>query len=135
LPNGQEINDHDSVWPKFEEWLTSLELLLWISGKAGSGKSTLIQFLHQEQLKNKLLSDILKDENLTVAVFFFVGSSKHVLQKSRQGMLRSLLHQILKDERSFIRKAFLMSLGPTCLSPSFLDWTSLQKALEQVLGV
>jgi len=62
--------------------------VLWIKGKAGTGKSTLMSCLydHGQSL----------DRNETVVSFFFNAQSLDHLVKSSKGMYRSLLHQILR---------------------------------------
>lgn len=133
LPDIQEDKNYNSPRSIFGTWLTSNEPLLWISGKAGCGKSTLMRYLHQKQLKDKLFSTWLKDEALTVAAFFFFERGGE-LQKSRQGMLRSLLHQILSTERALIRRVFPKEFEThSSLPPSFLDWVCLRTAFEQAL--
>ena len=62
---------------------------LWISGKPGSGKSTLMKFL---------LSDVVKTASRqpeTAVVSFFFNARGTELEKSTLGLYRSLLFQIL----------------------------------------
>ena len=70
------------------EWLKRRYGLLWIKGKPGAGKSTLVRHMlaTDEQAKNEIV----------VASFFFHARGS-VLQKSRLGLFRSLLHQILQQ--------------------------------------
>ena len=71
----------------YKEWLKDRHGLLWIQGKPGSGKSTLMKKIFQ-------LSD--DDIGHTRLAFFFHrrGTS---LQHNQTGMFRTLLHQLLKQ--------------------------------------
>src|SRR6202034_4410069 len=84
----------------FLEWLISDGApIFWISGKAASGKSTLMKYLHKRPELATTLSDKYANgsENLIMASFFFYDQGKSKLQKSREGLLRALLHCLLKD--------------------------------------
>lgn len=59
----------------------------WIKGKPGAGKSTLMKCAYQHAQKTQ------KDTNL---VSFFFTARGNALEKSTEGMYRSLLHQILE---------------------------------------
>lgn len=61
--------------------------LLWIAGKAGSGKSTLMKSIYEEKRRCAGPKDVV------VAFFFHARGSE--LQRSVEGMYRSLLYQIL----------------------------------------
>ncbi|KAF4449242.1 small s, partial [Fusarium albosuccineum] len=80
----------------FVQWLTSADDIYWISGKPGSGKSTLMKYLSTHEDTEKLLSDWAGDDFLIVADFFFWNAGKNSLQRSQQGLLRSLIYQILR---------------------------------------
>ncbi|KAF3098372.1 hypothetical protein TWF706_006804 [Orbilia oligospora] len=74
--------------------------VLWIKGKPGAGKSTLMKhtFLHcQDELSNH-----------SIAAYFF-STRGQGLEKSRHGMLRSLLYQLC-DNDSGAYRAFLQRL-------------------------
>ncbi|KAK1977787.1 hypothetical protein LZ30DRAFT_730850, partial [Colletotrichum cereale] len=71
----------------FEEWTRQHRGLVWIKGKPGSGKSTLMKYA----LKN--VPPLYKMKPLVLS-FFFHGRG-HELQRSLPGLFRSLLHQLL----------------------------------------
>lgn len=56
----------------------------WIKGKAGAGKSTLVKYAFQKAEKNS-------EDNVTVVSFFFNARGAPI-EKSLEGMYRSLLH-------------------------------------------
>ncbi|KAH0425556.1 high-affinity nicotinic acid transporter [Colletotrichum camelliae] len=77
----------------FNEWLQSEHGLYWISGKAGSGKSTLMKFLTNDSRTHQSLK-IWGGGNLIIAKhhFWSAGTS---LQMSQEGLMRTLLQNIL----------------------------------------
>ncbi|KAI1808455.1 hypothetical protein F4811DRAFT_500971 [Daldinia bambusicola] len=102
------LNPSQSPLPKF---LKSEDTVLWISGTAGSGKSTLMKHLYRsEQFREQLLEGWGKGRDMHMACFFmFEGGGP--IQKSYEGFQRSILYQILSARRDLIRVAF----------PSFFD--------------
>lgn len=62
---------------------------LWISGKPGAGKSTLMKFAYSNMKGNK------KTNNKTASFFFHARGE--VLERSTFGLYRSLLLQLLKE--------------------------------------
>lgn len=77
------------VHPIFLRWFDGTGIL-WIKGKPGSGKSTLMKSIldHLQNVSNHLNS-------LLVSLFVYGQGSE--LQKSPLGLFRSLLHQIYKE--------------------------------------
>ncbi|KAI0183650.1 hypothetical protein EV127DRAFT_17456 [Xylaria flabelliformis] len=76
--------------PTYSAWLDDENYpqthgFLWIRGKPGAGKSTLMKFISKHVSKNYS----------TVISFFFNARGRH-LEKSVEGMYRSLLHQLLE---------------------------------------
>lgn len=106
--------DHGGLkytWDDFRAWLESDEPLYWITGKAGSGKSTLMKFVSMELdtaapknfLKpsktrrcNEYLLHWAKDQPLVVVTFYFWAGTVDQMQTSKQGLYRTLLSQILE---------------------------------------
>ena len=77
--------------PEYQNWTSSQSRgVLWIQGKPGSGKSTLMHFL-VEHLKAKAELD------QSVVCSFFIHGRGSKLQKTPIGLYRSLLHQILGE--------------------------------------
>ncbi|KAM3524619.1 hypothetical protein MY4038_007640 [Beauveria bassiana] len=70
------------------EWIHQDRGLLWIKGKPGSGKSTLVKYAKDA------LSPIYGKETLAFS-FFFHGCGRE-LQRTPIGLFRCLLHQLLK---------------------------------------
>ncbi|KAJ5166670.1 uncharacterized protein N7482_005451 [Penicillium canariense] len=85
---------------EYKSWRSQSRGLLWIKGKPGAGKSTLMVFLH-DKLKS------LRDQGLWLDFFFTARGTE--MQRTPLGMLRSLLNQIFdRDEtvRPQVREAY-----------------------------
>ncbi|KAK0638583.1 hypothetical protein B0T16DRAFT_227181 [Cercophora newfieldiana] len=82
--------------PVLTDWLQQRfdSKLFWVHGKPGSGKSTFMKFLFQNPRTWQLLHDWRTDAREIRAGFFFHyrGSA---IQKSFEGVLRSLITQVL----------------------------------------
>jgi hypothetical protein len=77
----------------FRQWLREAPSMYWISGKAGSGKSTLMAHVIQDSRAQELLKTWGKGYELQILSFFFWrGGNTH--QKSVQGLLRTLLYRL-----------------------------------------
>ncbi|KAI1347988.1 hypothetical protein F5Y01DRAFT_229273 [Xylaria sp. FL0043] len=79
--------------PQYADWADDNKLgnhcgVLWIKGKPGSGKSTLIKFI---------LSHARRSMKGTTIVSFFFNFAGNELQKSTIGLYRSLLLQLLQE--------------------------------------
>lgn len=82
--------------PEFYEWLRSENGVYWMSGKAGSGKSTMMKYLVGHATTRAGLTEWARNETLVIGKFFF-WSAGTTLQKSLEGLLRSLLYEILRQ--------------------------------------
>ncbi|SCO90252.1 related to small s protein [Fusarium oxysporum] len=86
-------------WASFNSWLQSDDKLFYIQGKPGSGKSTLVKFiLDQEQTKD-LVQRWSPDATIFSYFFWKIGSEE---QKSIKGLWCSLLYQRLQDQQQLI---------------------------------
>ncbi|KAI1740332.1 hypothetical protein F4680DRAFT_116318 [Xylaria scruposa] len=79
----------------FNHWLREGSGTFWVQGKAGSGKSTLMKFICSHSITMKSLHEWAGSKRLVTAEFFFWSAGTR-LQKSREGLLRSLLFEILR---------------------------------------
>ncbi|KAF9641521.1 hypothetical protein BFW01_g1504 [Lasiodiplodia theobromae] len=81
----------------FFAWLKSpFSRTYWITGKPGSGKSTLMKYIHQHPRTQELLQEWADSHQLVIANHFFWVSGDQ-LQRRQIGLLRSLLFQILRE--------------------------------------
>jgi hypothetical protein len=94
---------HFQAWADFPDFLASDGGIYWITGKAGSGKSTLMKYISEEKRKlERHLKTWVGGLPLSIVTFFFWnGGSK--AQRSQEGLFRSLLHQVLRTQRKLIR--------------------------------
>jgi hypothetical protein len=89
----------------FTEWLEHGAGTFWISGKPGSGKSTLMKYIVNHPQTGRLISRWAGDATLVTASFYF-WSDGPPMQKSIDGLLRSLVCQVLRQCPSLIPNAF-----------------------------
>lgn len=78
----------------FSGWARSEESLFWITGKAGSGKSTLMRLLSEHEETQDLLQEWAGSSEVVLLSFFFWNAG-NTMQKSQIGLMRALLHQLL----------------------------------------
>lgn len=90
----------------FTDWLSNNEPVYWISGKPGSGKSTLMKYISGSSKATSYLKKWASNTTLVTASFYFWSSAKDPLQKSSAGLLRSIMLQILRQCPDLIQHAF-----------------------------
>ncbi|KAI1211486.1 uncharacterized protein F4807DRAFT_472944 [Annulohypoxylon truncatum] len=78
----------------FATWLEDGNNFFWIHGKPGSGKSTLMKFIAEDKRTLEHLHELSSGAFRISAMFFFHDRGT-LLQKSFEGLLRSILHQII----------------------------------------
>ena len=87
----------------FLEWLITGSGIFWITGKAGSGKSTLMKFLSHHKSATQALQRWTDDKDVITADFYFWHAGT-ALQKSQEGLLRSLLYGVLSQCPELMRQ-------------------------------
>jgi hypothetical protein len=97
-------SETDIPWQGFTDWLCSDAPLYWISGKAGSGKSTLVKFLFEDERTKTQLENWRTDCAIYAHFIWSIGT---LSQRSIHGLLRSLLYQILYANRSILGSLLL----------------------------
>ena len=126
--------ESDRPWDDFPRWLGSTDARYWISGKPGSGKSTLMRYILSERRADveKVLRDWSGSHTLVVAEVFFWNAGS-TLQKSSEGLLRCLLHQILKRNPAFTQR-ISSSLLQNSQYSNALPSSLLEDMLREVLS-
>lgn len=86
---------------KFSKWLSREEGIFWITGKAGSGKSTLVKHISEDLRTRMALETWARGRELCIAshYFWFLGSP---MEKSYEGLLRSILYEVLVKTQELI---------------------------------
>jgi hypothetical protein len=90
---------------KFMRWLQSSNPLFWISGKPGSGKSTLMKYLVDNPETASQLTAWSDSRRLVIASYFFWINGTD-MQRSQEGLLQSLLYEILRQCPESIEPTF-----------------------------
>jgi len=133
MDEGPSTGTDDLRTPRFKSWLKNSDSVFWISGKAGCGKSTLMKYVYQHKDTDAALAEWAGSEKLIKAGHFFMERGDD-MQKSREGMIRSLLCQILGKRRDLIRFVFPTFFNDA-LPPfkSINTWENLSIAFDAVL--
>ncbi|KAK5729347.1 hypothetical protein LTR17_012072 [Elasticomyces elasticus] len=100
-------------------WLNGDTNIFWVTGKAGSGKSTLMKFVSENPQTKALLARCHHCANCkstqsgpcdkpveSVFASFYFWYAGTTLQKSTVGLLRTMLHSILINRPELIQTAF-----------------------------
>jgi hypothetical protein len=108
-------------------WVLSDTGVFWIQGKPGSGKSTMKRFADHLSTSANLFV-----RRHRVVPFYFNGLGSQ-LEKSMEGLLRSILYQMISwDPAFFVHCRDKFSLMPT--EPARLTLTDLKVLLVLLLG-
>ena len=130
--------EHDNIgqkskeWDSLTEWLEGPGTFYWITGKVGSGKSTLMKFLYNDPRTVTYAQNWSKDRTLLLAGFFFWISGTS-MQTSHMGLLRSLLYDLIQGQPSLIPTIFPRRWDKYDLfggDHGEWTWLELTKALE-----
>ncbi|KAF2662244.1 hypothetical protein K491DRAFT_710188 [Lophiostoma macrostomum CBS 122681] len=88
---------------QFSRWIESPEPVFWISGKPGSGKSTLMKFLADNpQTLERLRQSSEQQIQVVASYYFWVNGTD--MQRSQEGLLRALLFDLLRQCPAYIPK-------------------------------
>ncbi|KAI9868493.1 MAG: hypothetical protein M1813_005937 [Trichoglossum hirsutum] len=118
-------------WSNFVEWLQKGSGIYWISGKAGSGKSTLMKFLNRDHRTQEALASWANGTPLFAASFYFWSNGTE-LQRSQRGLLRSLLYEILKKQPDMGPVLFPDMFGPKRNWDEFPTFHELKRAFRRL---
>ncbi|KAK4152929.1 hypothetical protein C8A00DRAFT_34326 [Chaetomidium leptoderma] len=95
-PDGHEDHDgSDRSKYRFLDWLRGGDGIFWVSGKAGSGKSTLMKFLADHETTRATLEEWASPLKPLIATHYFWSAGTR-MQKSHEGLLKTLLYEIFR---------------------------------------
>ncbi|KAI0534097.1 hypothetical protein GGR58DRAFT_484149 [Xylaria digitata] len=108
-----------SKWDSFEDWLRSGTSVYWISGKPGSGKTTLVKYLLSSERTRDALAVWNRDYMMLSHFFWRPGTS---IQQNIKGLLCNMLHQIIEADTTLIE--YMTSHFPeTGQKSTHTDWS------------
>ncbi|KAK5098828.1 hypothetical protein LTS08_006206 [Lithohypha guttulata] len=84
--------DEQPPWDSFVDWLRGGNSIYWVSGKPGSGKSTLMKYLVK-----KVQGDNFFGDKPPIVLSCWFWEAGQLLQHNETGCLRSILWQLLRD--------------------------------------
>jgi hypothetical protein len=136
----QPTDPEASRWDDFSDWLAHGKGIYWINGKAGSGKSTLMRYIYDDNRTSSLLKQWAGTSNGLLTAGFFFWKSGVPEQASQMGLLRSLLHTLLSQNRELIPKVLPedwleFQVRPFEPLSKYFGRRWYQKELENVLRV
>ncbi|KAF4443142.1 ent-kaurene oxidase [Fusarium austroafricanum] len=99
------IFDQDSE-TRFTNWLRGNDNpVYWITGKAGSGKSTLMKYVAHHPTTMSHLQHWAGDSPILFTHFYFWEATTETLQHSREGLMRTILWHCFRARPDLIAKA------------------------------
>ncbi|KAF2734654.1 hypothetical protein EJ04DRAFT_564072 [Polyplosphaeria fusca] len=132
-------DDSHAEWADFPQWLAAEDdgNFYWMTGKAGSGKSTLMKHVYDDERTLEYLTRWSKENFLLTAGFFFWNAGREV-QMTGVGLLRTLLYQLLNTQPTLIKQVFSKRWESyQALRGGFYAWTwpELKDALYALCAI
>ena len=102
-----EAETNDWIWshPSYQGWDQEPSGILWIEGKPGSGKSVLARSIQKHMLSTLVSNDASGCHGIVSAWFYSIREQL----RSHHMMLRSLVLQILEQDKSLFSKSNVSS--------------------------
>ena len=124
--NGRSENTESPPKQIFVNWLKNGTELFWISGKPGSGKSSLMDYIYHNIQPEKPGSDLLKawagSHPVVILTFWFFRPASTPLLRTLYGFWRSLCFQILDSDPNLTKiiRDDKDAMAPSALRSSLL---------------
>jgi hypothetical protein len=129
VEGGQELT--------FPQWLRAQgDAIFWITGVPASGKSTLMKYIASHASLGDRLQEWAGEDRVHMAKFYFWNPGSKT-QKSRVGLLRSLLHQLLAQRPELAeavapRRHLFFRLAGDHAEPPEWEWEELQACVYRL---
>jgi len=127
--NPDQVELSDGGRPTFDKWLQSNEGVYWVTGKPGSGKSTLMKWICSHEKTKDLLQSWVGGHQLVIASHFFWCAGTD-LQKSQAGLLQSLLFNALRGYPKIIPQV----VGDRWRDGETSAWVNSHWALDELIA-
>ncbi|KAL6693264.1 hypothetical protein J3F84DRAFT_380388 [Trichoderma pleuroticola] len=121
-------------------WLQKGDGLYWVSGRPASGKSTFMKFLHNDKRTSQLLRGWYSQAEHVEANFFFHYRG-NLIQKSFEGLLRSILSHIMEQApgifpviHSIVQHRYQQLIKAQSLGSLYLDLQEVSTAKDTRFG-
>ncbi|KAI1862783.1 uncharacterized protein JN550_009930 [Neoarthrinium moseri] len=101
----QDPKETSKPWDSFIGFLRGDDDVYWITGKPGSGKSTVMKYIQQDPRTNENLAVWASGREIIPASFYFFYNGAD-MQKTELGLLMSLLRTVLRQHPELIPSAF-----------------------------
>lgn len=122
---------HPHLKQSFASWLKEGQGIFHITGKPGSGKSTMMNFLANHPETRKHLEIWARNGNRIVIASMFLWNPGSAQQKSVDGVCRTLLYTILNDQKDLIPHAFA-SLWDASNEELLMSWQHLEISNKEI---
>lgn len=131
-------DEKEAPWDSLTNWLKrDNSSIYWITGKPGSGKSTLMKFLCNSSRLSELVEEWAKGSELAKASFYFWNSGVNDMQMSQTGLLQTILHSFLRNNRSLILSVFDERLEQFVAfggGVGTFEWPELYSAFNKIIA-
>jgi len=126
----------DGSATNFAQWLEKENGVFWISGKPGSGKSTLMKFVADHHRTLELLSGWAWPKPAHPVKHFF-WSAGTLVQRSHEGLYKSLLFDIFRQQPDLICAVCPERWKTPQLEVQAKSWSlqELRRCLEAIAGL
>ena len=117
-------------------WLRKGTGVYWIQGKPGSGKSTLMKFLHDHPQTSGILNQWRQGRNHKSAWFFFNERGSYI-EKSFEGLLRSVVRELISKNdwlAELVLKVYLEWVKHSSKQKQNWQIQDLERALSAIVS-